>query len=441
MFFLLLIPYPLWGQEKEQILPPLLTLDQAVKLALDHNRQIKNARLEVEKSSRQIEAFKRHFFPTIDFKLSESYLLTSSDYLFNRGIFGTYPGVGPIPAEDTRISSTKRWSTFLSTTLAQPLSQIYKIDLGIDSLKLGQSIALEKQRALSHSVRAEVKRHYYGIIQAQNALEALEELIKALKELERIMIDQTHRQMVLESDLLEAKARLAKAEYEALTLRNTLTVSRQHLNGLLGRDLAEEFRVMSIPEPVDFLIEMATVKARASDLRPEIKEARLKKRHAENEIRIKKAEYLPDFSLVFNYFSPFDSDILPRNVATIGLQLTWDVFDWGRRKQELAERIGTLEQARNDLKETEKAVTLDVQTRLNKLREAELLIKATRLAKEAGQEKFRTTLNRYKVQAALFQDVLNIQASLAEAIHNHQNAMISFWTAKADLEKAMGEEP
>ncbi|MBA4394219.1 MAG: hypothetical protein C0407_11765, partial [Desulfobacca sp.] len=441
MFFLFLFQNPVQGQGKDMTSAPLLTLDQAVTLALDHNRQILNARLEVEKAARQVAAFQRHFFPTIDFKLTESYLLTPSEYTFKKGVFGTYAGLGQIPAEDTKIDSTKRWNTFLSTTIAQPLSQIYKIGLGVDSLKLGKSIAQEKLRAQRHSIVAEVKRHYYGIIQAQNALEAIEELSNALRELERIMIDQADQRMVLESDLLETKARRAKADYDALTVRNTLSLSRQHLNSLLGRALANEFIVNSVPEPLDLKIDGMAAKARAAEQRPELKEARLKRRQAEHEIRIKKAEYLPDLSLVFNYLSPFDSDYLPKNVASVGLQLSWDIFDWGRKKQELAERNRTLEQIRNEIEETEKAITLDVQNRFNKLQEAEMLIRATRLAKEAGQEKLRTTLNRFKVQAALLQEVLQVQASLAEAIQQYKNAMISFWTARSDLEKAIGEEP
>ncbi len=441
IFFLIFFQDPAWSQEKGLPSAPLLTLDQAVKLALDHNRQVLNARLEVEKSARQIEASRRHFFPTIDFKLTESYLLTPSDYVFKQGVFGTYAGTGPIPAEDTKISSSKGWNTFLSTTIAQPLSQLYRLGLGVDSLKLGQSIAQEKLRAQRHFTVTEVKRHYYGIIQAQNALKAMEELIGAQRELERIINDQADRRVVLESDFLETKARLAKAEYEALAIRNTLSLSRQQLNGLLGRDLDKEFMVNPVPPPVDLQVEVMAAKARAAEQRPEIKEARLKRQQAENEIRIKKAEYLPDLSLVFNYLTPFDSDFLPKNVATIGLQLSWDIFDWGRKKQELAERIRTLDQIRNEVEETEKAITLEVQNRFNKLQEAELLIRATRLAKEAGQEKLRTTLNRFRVQAALLQEVLQVQAALAEAVHQHQNAMISFWTARADLEKAIGDEP
>ncbi len=47
---------------------------------------------------------------------------------------------------------------------------------------------------------------------------------------------------------------------------------------------------------------------------------------------------------------------------------------------------------------------------------------------------------RYSAQEALFKDVLQSQAALAEANHQYQQALLSFWTAKADFEKAMGTD-
>jgi outer membrane protein TolC len=37
-------------------------------------------------------------------------------------------------------------------------------------------------------------------------------------------------------------------------------------------------------------------------------------------------------------------------------------------------------------------------------------------------------------------DVLQAQTSLANADYDYQKALLSFWTAKADFEKAIGEE-
>jgi outer membrane protein len=440
LWFLLFLQHPVFGQENNPASAPLLTLDQALTLALEHNRQVLNARLEVEKSEQQIKAARKHFLPSFDIKLTESYLLTASDYVFKQGAFGTYTGIGPVPAEETKINSNKNWNTFLSTTLSQPLSQIYRIGLGVEALELGKSVVQEKLLAQRQNIKVEVKRLYYGIIQTQGAVVATREQVEALKDLERLTTDMADQQMVLPSDLLETKARLAKAEYETLSAQNLLMMTKQQLNNLMGRNLDSAFRVQYLPLPSVVNMNILDARGKALERRPEIREARLKRRQAETEIRLKKAEYIPDVSLLLNYMSPFESDFLPKNIASIGLQLTWDFFDWGRKKIELAEKTKTLEQACNDIREVENNTALDVQNRLSKLREAEQLIKASRFGKEAAQEKWRIIMNRFRVKAALHQEVLQAQAALSEANQQYLNAMITYITAKAELEKALGEE-
>jgi outer membrane protein TolC len=40
----------------------------------------------------------------------------------------------------------------------------------------------------------------------------------------------------------------------------------------------------------------------------------------------------------------------------------------------------------------------------------------------------------------LLKDVLIAQTSLSNANYEYQEALLSFWTAKADFEKALGED-
>ena len=42
---------------------------------------------------------------------------------------------------------------------------------------------------------------------------------------------------------------------------------------------------------------------------------------------MKLAEYIPNLSLAFTYLSPVNVELLPKNIATVGLLLAWDVFD------------------------------------------------------------------------------------------------------------------
>jgi outer membrane protein TolC len=44
------------------------------------------------------------------------------------------------------------------------------------------------------------------------------------------------------------------------------------------------------------------------------------------------------------------------------------------------------------------------------------------------------------VKAALLSDVLQTQATLADADYQYQQALLAYWTARADYEKAIGAD-
>ena len=120
--------------------------------------------------------------------------------------------------------------------------------------------------------------------------------------------------------------------------------------------------------------------------------------------------------------------------------MSWEVFDWGRKKHELAEKEKVVEQAKNGLKETEDQVLIEVGDKLRKLQQSGQALRVAKLAEDSAKENLRVSAGKYKFQAVLLSDVLQSQASLAEATNVYQRALSTFWIAKADFEKALGEE-
>jgi outer membrane protein TolC len=166
----------------------------------------------------------------------------------------------------------------------------------------------------------------------------------------------------------------------------------------------------------------------------------LKVKYAEYDRKIKKSELIPEVGLAVSYVSPFNTNFVPKNVASIGFTLSWEPFDWGRKKREASEKARSIEQAQLALREAENAVRMEVNVNFRKLQQARQMLVINRLSQEASTEKLRVTGNRYKMQAALFSDVLNAQTALAEADNQYQQALLAFWAARADFEKAMGGE-
>src|SRR5262249_35764525 len=102
--------------------------------------------------------------------------------------------------------------------------------------------------------------------------------------------------------------------------------------------------------------------------------------------------------------------------------------------------VKTIEQADNGLREAEAQVLLDVNNRFRKLQESRALLVVTRAAQRAAQEKMRVATNKFKLEAALLKDALQSQAAMADANHQHHQALLTFLTARADFEKAVGEQ-
>jgi outer membrane protein len=415
-----------------------LTLEQAIELALQNNRQIKSSTIEVEKLDFRIAAARTHRLPEFKISALGSQLLSSLDFKFDRGVFGNYPGVGPIPATDTVISTARRPTFVVAGQINQPLSQLYRIGLNLKQLGVGRQIAEQHVRAQQQTIINSVKQIYYAILQTESALGATEEAIKLYRELDRVTGEYMVQQIALKSESLEVKTRLAKSEYEALTLSDQLASQKEQLNQLLGRDVHTEFRVSPVPASSNYEINLVAAREQALSQRPEIQEARLKIKQAEYDRRIKKSEYIPDVSLSFSYVSPQNVNFVPQEVTSIGLLVRWEPFDWGRRKHELAEKNRNIELAQQGLREAESFVLIEVNTRYRKLQQTRHLLAIGRLAEETAREQVRIATNRYAAQAALLKDVLNAQTSLAEANHQYQQATLAFWAAKADFEKAIG---
>jgi outer membrane protein TolC len=138
-------------------------------------------------------------------------------------------------------------------------------------------------------------------------------------------------------------------------------------------------------------------------------------------------------------FLNFDQ-VVPKNSASIGVVVKWEVFDWGRKKNQLAEKGRAIEQARNALHEAESLVLIEVGDKFRKLQQTRQALVVAQLNQETGRENIRVSTNKYKAKAALLSDVLQTQATLADADYQYQQALLAYWTARADYEKATGAD-
>jgi outer membrane protein TolC len=427
---LLIIPLSSWCQQSGS--DEVLTLDQAVALALRENHSVRDAELEVGKTGDALAATRTHRLPSFNV-----YALAIAQQFVKPVGIGVLPGVGPFFS----IGIPRRPHTAFAGLVLQPISQQYRLGLNVKQAQLAHDTDTERLRLVKQSTIDRVKEAYYEVLQTQSALESIQEAITSYHELDRVTIDKVTQQVSLKNASLEVKTRLAKAEYEAINLSNDLAAKKEQLNDLLGRDVRTNFRLNPIPDVSGFPADLESARNRALAQRPEIREARLKIQQAEVDRRIKKSEYIPDVSAAFIYagFRNF-GEAVPQNLASVGLAINWEVFDWGRKRDELAGKDKTIEQARDNLRQAESRVLIDISDKFRKLQQTRQALVVAQLAEQTALETLRINTNKYKLTAALLSDVLQSQSTLAEASHDFQQTLLGYWTARAEFEKALGED-
>jgi outer membrane protein TolC len=338
------------------------------------------------------------------------------------------------------VTVSRQPTAYVSSQVSQPISQLFEIGLNIRSAAAGRDMARERARARQQAVVNDVKRLYFAILQTESALAADEQVIALYREIDRTLQVRVAQQVALRSDALDVRVRLAQAEFAKTTRQNNLASQKEQLNQLLGRDVRTSFEVEEVSVVSLLDVDLTAAQARALENRPDIREAQLALQRADLNRRLAAADRIPDISLAASYSSNFNMDVLPRNLATVGLQFKWEPFDWGRKGHEVASRTRAVQQARLSLRDAQDRAVLEVNNRFRILTEKRALLVVAEMAQSAAREKLRVKTNQFQVQAALLPDVLQVRAEVADVDDRYQQALLAFWTAKADFERAVGED-
>jgi outer membrane protein len=418
----------------------VLTLNDAVALAVKENRNVQISALDIAKAGEVVAETKTNRLPQISAYILGGESLTPIDFTIPRGALGVYPATGPIPAQNASISTPQDFNALIYVTAAQPVTQLRKIGLAIRESHIGEEMAQESLRQKKLETTRQVKEAYYQIVQTQTQIGSAQESLKYLTELAALTERNLAEQTVLKSDSLNVKAKLSQQRYQLLVLQDTLASQKEALNRLLARDLATDFSVEEQPLPTPEELDLAAARKAAVEQRSEIREARLQTKKSELEIRRERAEYLPDISVQMSYISLPNISFAPKNILSAGFLLQWQPFDWGQKKHKIEELRSTSRQAALTEQDAQQQVLLDVNQKFRKLMETRALLDTQAAVQETEREKLRVMMNQYREKASLLADLLQQQASVAQADSQYQQALAGFWTAKASFDQAVGRD-
>jgi outer membrane protein len=419
---------------------PILTLDDAVALVMKENRQVQISQLDIQRAGESTAALKTTRLPQFNAYVLGGEALRPIDFTIPTGALGVYPATGPIPAQNSAIQTPQRPTGFIYATAAQPVSQLYKIGLAIHESKVAEDAAREALRQKKIDIAQQVRQTYYQIVQTQTQIASAQEELKYLTELSALTDRNLAEQTAFKYDSLSVKAKLSQQRYQLLTLQDTLQTQKETLNQLASRDLSVDFSVEPQPLPSAAELDLAAARKEALEQRSEIREARLQSTKAELDVRRQRAEYLPDVSVQLSYFSLPNVSFAPQNIVNAGIVVQWQPFDWGQKKHKIEELRSASKETVLTMQDAQQQVLLDVHNRFRKLLEARALLDTQAAAQEAEREKLRVMMNRYQQKTALLADLLQQQASLAQADNQYQQSLAAFWSAKAAFDHALGRD-
>src|SRR5882724_3087563 len=171
LFLLILIRSPVYAQQSAATSAELLTLEQAIALALRDNHATKIAQLEVDKADENISAAKTYRLPSL-----HAYTLFTGNLAKNKlevqnPAANLFPGLGPF----FTLNDRRKPTAIFAASVIEPLTQQYRIGLNIKLERVSREVAQAKLRQQQNETIDQVKKAYYSILQTRSALSSVEE--------------------------------------------------------------------------------------------------------------------------------------------------------------------------------------------------------------------------------------------------------------------------
>jgi outer membrane protein TolC len=189
-----------WAQTPEaDSSAPLLTLDEAVRIASGANREIQISKFEIIKAKEIVAQARTNYLPKLDANVLAGLPMQPLNFRVPAGSFGTYPATGPIPATDSNIHSPVRFGAFINGSATQPLTQLFKVSLAVTQARLGVDLAKEGLRAQNQDTVRQVKEAYYQVSQLQAQIASARAAVQSLSELATLTDQRLAQETVMQS--------------------------------------------------------------------------------------------------------------------------------------------------------------------------------------------------------------------------------------------------
>jgi outer membrane protein TolC len=418
-----------------------LTLTDAIKLALSQNRELKIARLKVAETEQKKAGAKANYFPEI--KNQSSFLHTTSveNVDIPRGAFGVISNVGPVPNRDILIDQGNQTFVTSGTTLIQPLTQLIRIRQANRIATSEIATSRDELKKAENEVAVRVHELYYGVLATRLQKRAADQEKTYAETSLRESEEDVRNGSALKVSAIDGRAVLLQSEQFALTAELQLSDLTTELNDVLGLPLATPLELSEV--------QIAAVEERQRDgylkiaysENPQILAAMETVEKAKAGVTAAKSAYIPDVSAIARQSYQNGVPFLVHNFGTFGLSLTYDVFDFGKRRATVRERDAQLAQAQENLERLKEAVNVQIERSYHKVERTKHMLQVATEMVKLRVESERLAENQMAQGVVLVSARRQASAASYKAQADLLQAQLAYLLAGAELEQAAGRTP
>lgn len=418
--------------------PKIITLEQAIQIALCENTSVKIADMEIERTGYARKGSYSALFPSVDGNASfQRTIRRQRMYMDVPGFPGGNDGI-----------EVGRWNTFsASATSALPLVnvQLWK------SLKISDQdveLAVEKARSSRLETVTQVKQAYYSCLLARDAAEVYAGVYNNAEQNLTLTQQKYNASKASELDLARAKTAVANAVPNLYDSQSAVALALWQLKAVMGVSLDEDIDVSG--NLSDFADQMYGVSCDANRAELEdnstLRQLEIQARQLSEMVKMQKYASLPSLALAYNYSinamtNDFDfSEYKWSPYSYVGLSLSIPIFSGGKRHNAVRQakvQVGELELQRVN---TERQLQIALRQYIKTMETSMNSYAAAESALETARKAYDIAVKSYQVGRSTLTDLSDAQLALTQAQLAVSQAVYNFVTAKSNVEQTIGHD-
>ncbi len=466
---LFLATSPLAGQGE----PPEvhLSLDGAVALAIEENRDLTRARLAAREAEGLVSEAWGSVYPRVELSTAYTRNLSPAVSFLPAQILD--PGAPEGDLVRVQFGADNVWTSSIS--LEQPLFEA-RAFIGVGVAGRFQAFQDEGVRATLHGVVTRVRVLYYQLLLAQEQARLIERsvqrVVQSLEEtraLNRAGLASDYDVLRLEVELANLEPQLRRAANEERRMERELVTelhlppgTRVRLEGELARMQLDDpaaneesnrrilaFAGVDLPQALsEDAIESLFQRARVSNAT--LQQAGLNEELRNAELQVERSEYLPRVALFGSYDIQAQQDGSPdffggpgqrgygRNV---GIRVTIPLFTGFQRGARVEQRQANLAAARVERDLGEDRLRNELRTLTEAADEARLRARSQALAVAQAQRGYEIASAQYREGLGSQLELTDAEVALRQSEFNYAEAVYDYLASRARLDEAVGEVP